>query len=117
MNIPNEKKTPLPSSERKKEIPISGYLLQPRMEVIRPTINFDVDIFIKSKYPNFRHQPAVLPTHKNILDIIVQDNDKEYWIGIDYKKNEVFQGDLERKIPNEWKDAVREYIKKLKQVK
>lgn len=117
MNIPNEKKTPLPSSERKKEVPVSGYLLQPRMEVIRPTINFDVDIFIKSKYPNIRHQPAVLPTHKNILDIIVQDNDKEYWIGIDYKKNEVFQGDLERKIPNEWKDAVREYIKNLKQVK
>lgn len=119
----NEKSTRNPefvpvkdTNSKKREASISGYLLQPRMEAIKPTVYFDVDIFIKAKYPNIRHQPAVLPSYKNIIDVIVEDGGKEYWLGIDYRKNEVFTGDLERKIPNKWKEAVREYIKNLKPI-
>lgn len=104
-------------NSKKREIPISGHLLQLRMETIKPTINFDVDASIKNKYPNIRHQPAVLLSCKNIIDVIVKDGEKEYWLGIDYKKNEVFKGDFEKKIPNAWKDAVREYVMSLKLVK
>ena len=95
---------------------INEKLLQPRMETIRSTIYFEVDCLIKSKYPNIRHQPAVLPSLKNIIDIILTDNGKEFWLGIDYRKREIFEGDLDRKIPEKWKDAVREYICNLKQV-
>ena len=95
---------------------INEKLLQPRMEAIRPTIYFDVDCLIKNKYPNIRHQPAVLPNNKNIIDIIITDNGKEFWLGIDYRKREIFEGDLDRKIPEKWKEAVREYIRNLKQV-
>lgn len=119
----NEKSTRNPdfvpvkdTNSKKREASISGYLLQPRMEAIKPTVYFDVDIFIKAKYPNIRHQPAVLHSYKNIIDVIVEDGGKEYWLGIDYRKNEVFTGDLERKIPNKWKEAVREYIKNLKPI-
>lgn len=91
--------------------------LKPRMEAITSTNYFDVDDLIKKKYPNIKHQPAVLPSHKNIIDIIVKDGIKEYWLGIDYRKREVFEGDLERKIPAEWRLAVREYIKNLKRIK
>lgn len=96
---------------------INEKLLQPRMEAIRPTIYFDVNSSIKSKYPNIRHQPAVLPTLKNIIDVIVTDKEKEFWLGIDYRKREIFEGDFDRKIPEEWKEAVREYIRNLKQIK
>ncbi len=102
---------------KKRETSISGHLLQPRMETIKLTINFDVDASIKNKYPNIRHQPAVLPSYKNIIDIIVKDGEKEYWLGIDYEKYEVFKGDFEKKIPDEWKNAVREYIMNLKPIK
>lgn len=96
---------------------LSDYSMQPRMEAITSTNYFDVDDFIKKKYPNIKHQPAVLPSHKNIIDIIVKDANNEYWLGIDYRKREVFEGDLERKIPAEWKIAVREYINSLKKIK
>lgn len=104
------------NKNKKREISISGHLLQPRMETIKSTINFDVDASIKNKYPNIRHQPAVLPSYKNIIDVIVKDGEKEYWLGIDYKKYEVIKGDFEKKIPNEWKNAVREYIMNLKPI-
>lgn len=105
------------SSKRKKEISISGYLVEPHRELISPTIYFEVSNIIKNKYPNIRHQPAVLPNYKQIIDVIITDKNKEYWFGIDYRKNEVIKGDFEKKIPNEWKDAVREYIIDLKPIK
>lgn len=120
--ISKSKKYPqfVPSKDsriQKHESSISGYLLQPHMRSIKSTIYFDVDDFIKLKYPNIRHQPAMLPNYNNIIDVILSDDNNEYWLGIDYKKNEVFEGDFERKIPNEWQEAMREYIKNLKPIK
>lgn len=103
--------------ERNKEIPITGFLLQPQNEGISSATYFEVSDSIKNKYPNIRHQPAVLPSQRQIIDIIIKDNDKEYWYGIDYRKHEVIFGDFHKKIPDEWKEAVREYIKDLKPIK
>lgn len=75
---------------------------------------FVVDEYLKKKYPNITHQPAILPNYKKILDIKVVDGDKEYWLGITYSKNEVISGDFEKKIPIEWREAVKEYIDGLK---
>ena len=101
----------------KREISISGYLVNSKKEDVTPKLHFEVSDSIKNKYPNIRHQPAVLPSCRQIIDVIVKDNDKEYWYGIDYHKYEVIKGDFERKIPNEWKEAVSEYILDLKPVK
>lgn len=98
----------------KREISITGYYLDSNKEAETPKLYFEVSDFIKNKYPNIKHQPAVLPSCRQIIDVIVQDNDKEYWFGIDYRKYEVIKGDFERKIPEKWKEAVREYILDLK---
>lgn len=105
------------SSNVKKEIAITGYLVTPYKEKISPTILFEVSDVVKSKYPNIRHQPAVLPNYKQAIDIIVMADNKEYWLGIDYRKREVIKDDFEKKIPSEWKEAVKEYIDDLKLIK
>ena len=105
------------SSNVKKEIAITGYLVTPYKEKISPTILFEVSDVVKSKYPNIRHQPAVLPNYKQAIDIIVMADNKEYWLGIDYRKREVIKDDFEKKIPSEWKEAVKEYIDDLKPIK
>lgn len=97
----------------KKNTPIPEQVLYLGTESIKNAITFDVTPGIKKKYPNISHQPAVLPNYRNILDIIIKDENKEYWLGINYNKTEVIQGDFDRKIPNKWKVAAKEYIEDL----
>lgn len=75
---------------------------------------FIVDETIRQKYPFIRHQPAVLMDYRNIVDVVIRENDKEYWIGIDRHKNEVLPGSFKKKIPEHLKDSVMEYIENLR---
>lgn len=101
---------------QKHESSILKQLLEKPTKPTKQINKWDVDIFIKNKYPNIRHQPAVLPNCIKTIDIIVKDDNKEYWFGIYYNKNEIIKGDFDRKIPIEWKEAVREYILNLKPI-
>ena len=74
---------------------------------------FVVEQHIKEKYPQSRHQPAVLPNYRQIVDVVVKEGDKEYWLGIDYHKNEIVEGDLDKKNPEKWREAVKDYIQHL----
>lgn len=95
---------------------ISRDFIPLKNEYISPTIYFEVSDAVKKKYPYIKHRPAVLPNYKQIIDIILNDND-DITFGIDYRKHEVIVGDFDRKIPQEFKDAVREYILDLRPIK
>lgn len=103
-----------PKTEKQSKTDISKHILFSRNESIKNEIIYDVTAEIKRKYPEIRHQPAVLPNFRHILDVIIKDENEEYWLGINYNKTEVFHGDLESKIPDKWKKAVKEYIDGLK---
>lgn len=76
---------------------------------------FIVDSYIAVKYPNIKHISALLPNGVYIIDIIVSDGNESYKLGIHYNKYEVIKGDFNRKIPDKWKHALREYIMALKE--
>ena len=76
---------------------------------------FIVDSYIAEKYPDIKHTSALLPNGVYIIDIIVSDGNESYKLGIHYNKYEVIKGDFNRKIPDKWKQALREYIMALKE--
>ena len=85
-----------------------------KKQPIIPEIVFDVDMFTKAYYPNITHEPNLLPNYQRIIKIIVKDEDREYSVAIDYNKKEIFYNDIDKKIPQKWRKAVKEYIQNLR---